>query len=97
MKEFVESYDEDKVPEYTLPDPLLALMAPRPVYVASATQDLWADPKGEFIACVHAGPANKLFGLNGVGSDVQPHSEAPLNRKTRLNPVGLGVRDGLYR
>jgi hypothetical protein len=51
---------------------LLGLVAPRPVYVASATKDSLADPKGEFLTAVHAEPVYRLFGLRGLETSTWP-------------------------
>ena len=61
---------------------LLALCAPRPVFVGSgSTGDLWVDPKGMFEACVEADPAYRLYGKVGI----EP-SEFP--------PIGTGILTG---
>ena len=52
---------------------LLALIAPRPLYVVSATGDGWADPHGEFISACEASRVYNLYGLPGlIGTDGKP-------------------------
>ena len=70
---------------------LLALIAPRLLYVASATLDRWADPKGEFLAVRAAGPAWELFGERGVLVDEQPPPETPVG-----DCVGYHLRTGKH-
>ena len=41
---------------------LLALIAPRPLCVGSAADDLWSDPKGERLSLEAAVPVYELYG-----------------------------------
>lgn len=57
---------------------LLALVAPRPLYVASAEGDQWSDPRGEFLGAKGAEPVYRLFGLTGLGTDAMPPVDTPV-------------------
>ena len=50
----------------------LALIAPRALCVASATEDLHADPEGEFLSTFNAEYIWKLYGQKGLGADTMP-------------------------
>lgn len=81
--------------EETLPfdqHQLLALIAPRPVYVASAEEDRWADPKGEFLSAQAAGPVYDLYGLKSIPADQSmPGIHQPIHTS-----VGYHIRGGRH-
>ena len=57
---------------------LVALIAPRPVFLQTGTEDGWSDPKGEFLAAVAAAPVYQLFGKPGLGTDQMPEPGKPI-------------------
>lgn len=54
---------------------LIALIAPRAIAVHSATEDQWADPKGEYLSAYYAGPVFELFGKTPLTSEIPPEPE----------------------
>jgi (4-O-methyl)-D-glucuronate---lignin esterase len=57
---------------------LIALSAPRPVYVNGGLTDQWSDPKGEFLSLVAAGPVYRLLGARDLGVTDLPSLDQPI-------------------
>ena len=71
---------------------LIALMAPRPIYVASASEDQWADPMGEFLAAKYASPIYKLYGKEGLKLEAMP----AVNTPSKEGSIGYHLRAGKH-
>jgi hypothetical protein len=92
---FNENYKKFNGRENDLPvdqHELLALIAPRLLYVASAIEDTWSDPNNEFLATVYASPVYELLGRKGVGATEFPKLDSPI----QTGDIAYHVRTGKH-
>jgi hypothetical protein len=91
---FADTFNDYNGKEDTLPfdqHMLIALIAPRPVYVCSAAEDLWADPKGEFLAAREASGVYQLLGRKGIAEREMPGLHLPVG-----DSIGYHIRAGKH-
>ncbi|MEM6366614.1 MAG: acetylxylan esterase, partial [Planctomycetota bacterium] len=96
---FADEFNDYNENESELPvdqHQLISLIAPRPVYVASATKDRWADPKGEYLSALAASPVYRLFGLQGISSSSRDDSMPPPDQSLQSGMIGYHLRSGKH-
>jgi hypothetical protein len=72
---------------------LTALTAPRNLYIASASEDLYADPKSEFLNAVETSRVYRLLGGTGLQTpDALPQVQVPLQEGS----IGYHLRQGTH-
>jgi dienelactone hydrolase len=93
---FAKTYKEYNARVKALPtdqNMLLALVAPRALYVASADEDLWSDPRGEFLSLAYSSPAYAVWGDPPILAGEMPPLNRPLLRGRRAYHVRAGGHD----
>lgn len=72
---------------------LASLIAPRYLYISSASEDDWADPKSEFLCCIATNPVYELLGEKGFIHE----NRYPLpGDKLHQGNIGYHLRKGTH-
>jgi len=87
FKQYNKNEDQLPVDQHQL----LAVVAPRPLYVASASEDLWADPYGEFLSAKAASEIYEFMDLKGLPALKMPETKQPLH-----GTIGYHIRSGKH-
>jgi hypothetical protein len=83
----------DRIPDLPVDQHmLLALIAPRGLCVGSADEDLWSDPRGEFLSLAAASPAFAVYGDPAIGPGDMP----PLGTPLTVGRRGYHIRPGIH-
>lgn len=72
---------------------LAASIAPRYVYIASAKEDIWADPASEFLTCV---AISEFYEKHAETGFISPDRLPRVNDAFHDGNVGYHLRDGLH-
>jgi hypothetical protein len=86
--QFANNEDELPVDQHML----LGLIAPRSFYIATAAEDLWSDPKGQYLALREVHPVYRLYGLNTK----LPLKMPDVNKQIIRTAVGYHKREGIH-
>lgn len=70
---------------------LAALVAPRPLLFANATEDTWANPEGQFQVLKAAEPVYRLLGAGGLEAERMPEENRLIN-----STLGYYIRPGKH-
>jgi hypothetical protein len=88
-RKYIDHEDDLPVDQHEL----AALIAPRLLYIASASEDVWADPDREFLCAIKATPVFEIFGLKGISSQPTPAPEHPISDGNIGHHIRAGKHD----